>query len=228
MFTEQSFNERAVIVLNELTGCDKRKQKRKEQAAETRENLLQSARKLFAKNGYAATPVRKINREIGMADGILYHYFPDGKREILEVLVKESLEKTLSENEAWASELENLPLEDILKRIAEMADDFFNENIELLMILFKESSIIELGEMKQLVAMFEEKRNDVALLLKAKHEQGEIKKIDFYISADILSSVMIEGLIEKISGVPVSIASTKEGRERVIDYIVNLWKNDGE
>lgn len=53
---------------------------RSEQAVETRQCLLDTAKKLFATNGYTLTSVRSINRELSMSDGILYHYFPGGKR----------------------------------------------------------------------------------------------------------------------------------------------------
>ena len=69
---------------------------RQEQAAATKRNLLDAAQKLFAENGYKATPVRSINKKIGMADGLLYHYFPGGKKEILQVIVVENFEKILA------------------------------------------------------------------------------------------------------------------------------------
>ena len=46
---------------------------RQEQAAATRRKLLDSAGKLFAQNGYKGTSVRSINRNVGVADGLLYH-----------------------------------------------------------------------------------------------------------------------------------------------------------
>ena len=64
---------------------------RQEQAAATRRKLLDSAGKLFAQNGYKGTSVRSINRNVGVADGLLYHYFPGGKEEIFMTIVKESM-----------------------------------------------------------------------------------------------------------------------------------------
>ncbi|EOR25407.1 transcriptional regulator, TetR family protein [Clostridium sartagoforme AAU1] len=49
------------------------------QAIERRNQLLESAKELFASNGYHATTTRQITKNIGMADGLIYHYFPDGK-----------------------------------------------------------------------------------------------------------------------------------------------------
>ena len=63
---------------------------RKEQATATREKLLETAKNLFAEMGYHGTPVRAITRQIQKGDGILYHYFPGGKQEIMSVLLRES------------------------------------------------------------------------------------------------------------------------------------------
>lgn len=52
---------------------------RKEQAAQSRERLLQAAEARFIDQGYEATTVAQILADAGMARGALYHYFPDGK-----------------------------------------------------------------------------------------------------------------------------------------------------
>ena len=63
---------------------------RETQAAETREKLFISARSLFAKKGYKGTSVREINRNVGLADGLLYHYYPGGKAEIFRTVLDDA------------------------------------------------------------------------------------------------------------------------------------------
>ena len=65
------------------------------QAAETKEKLLKSAGTLFSQKGYKATSIREINRSVDMADGLLYHYFPGGKKEIFLKVYEDSMAKTL-------------------------------------------------------------------------------------------------------------------------------------
>ena len=55
---------------------------RKEQAAASRAALVEAAGACFAEHGYEATTVAEILDRVGMARGALYHYFPDGKREL--------------------------------------------------------------------------------------------------------------------------------------------------
>jgi AcrR family transcriptional regulator len=55
---------------------------RKEQAEASRAGLIEAARHCFSTRGYEATTVAAILDRAGMARGALYHYFPNGKREI--------------------------------------------------------------------------------------------------------------------------------------------------
>lgn len=55
---------------------------RREQAEASRAGLVEAARQCFAEQGYDATTVAGILDRAGMARGALYHYFPDGKREL--------------------------------------------------------------------------------------------------------------------------------------------------
>lgn len=55
---------------------------RKEQAEASRAGLIEAARQCFTESGYEATTVSAVLERAGMARGALYHYFPEGKREL--------------------------------------------------------------------------------------------------------------------------------------------------
>ena len=59
---------------------------------QSRRKILYSAGALFARHGYAATSVRMIAREAGVAQGLLYNYFA-GKEELLRALFTESMDQ---------------------------------------------------------------------------------------------------------------------------------------
>ena len=84
------------------------KNQRQEQAAATRQKLLTSAQHLFAQNGYKGTTVRMINRSVDLADGLLYHYFPGGKKEIFK-----ELDEVVKEGAILASNTSSLSITDI-------------------------------------------------------------------------------------------------------------------
>jgi AcrR family transcriptional regulator len=71
--------------------------------AETKQRILQAARKLFAASGYEASTTREIADAAGIANGTLFNYFPN-KEAILADLVTDVT--------------------------AEMSTDFENQNVE--------------------------------------------------------------------------------------------------
>jgi AcrR family transcriptional regulator len=61
---------------------------RKEQAEASRAGLIEAARQCFTESGYEATTVAAVLERAGMARGALYHYFPEGKRELFTAVFK--------------------------------------------------------------------------------------------------------------------------------------------
>jgi len=64
---------------------------RQRQAAARREQILQTALKLFAAQGFDATSTRQIAREVGIAEGLIFHYFPT-KASLLTAILEDRLE----------------------------------------------------------------------------------------------------------------------------------------
>jgi len=52
-----------------------------------RDKLMTIARDLFATKGYEATTTRKINTLAQTSDGLLYYYFPGGKKALLDAIL---------------------------------------------------------------------------------------------------------------------------------------------
>jgi AcrR family transcriptional regulator len=64
---------------------------RQRQAAARREQILETALKLFAERGFDATSTRQIAREVGIAEGLIFHYFPT-KASLLTAIREDRLE----------------------------------------------------------------------------------------------------------------------------------------
>jgi AcrR family transcriptional regulator len=75
--------------------------------SETRKRILESARRLFAGNGYESTTTRDIAREAGIATGTLFNYFPT-KEAIVACLASEAVGDALAETEGVAGGAETL------------------------------------------------------------------------------------------------------------------------
>lgn len=85
---------------------------RKEQAAQSRRRLVDTALRLFVEQGYAATPISQILDEAGMARGALYHHFPDGKQQLF-VAVVDVVDHQLHEGFEAILEQDLTPIEQI-------------------------------------------------------------------------------------------------------------------
>jgi AcrR family transcriptional regulator len=64
---------------------------RQRMAAARREQILETALKLFAERGFDATSTRQIAKEVGIAEGLIFHYFPT-KASLLTAILEDRLE----------------------------------------------------------------------------------------------------------------------------------------
>lgn len=60
--------------------------------AETRDTILQVARRLFIQQGYTATSIRQIAEEAGIGKATIYHHFPD-KQAVILALLKDTMDR---------------------------------------------------------------------------------------------------------------------------------------
>ena len=197
---------------------------RQEQAAATKRNLLDAAQKLFAENGYKATPVRSINKKIGMADGLLYHYFPGGKKEILQVIVVENFEKILARLRIRSEKLDELPLEEAIEQIYQNWQMVFSEYQDVIKILFKENEIMQLIERERLMRIAGNGGKWFPAFLQKRVEKGEIREMDCKIATEILSAVLFSHFLAVLTGVGSGVLSNEEHRKMLIAHQVRLWK----
>ena len=64
---------------------------RQRMAAARREQILETALELFAAQGFDATSTRQIAKAVGVAEGLIFHYFPT-KASLLTAILEDRLE----------------------------------------------------------------------------------------------------------------------------------------
>jgi AcrR family transcriptional regulator len=64
--------------------------------SQRREQILKTAQELFAEQGFANTTTRQLNQTVGIADGLLYYYFPQGKQALLDTIVATGISDRLN------------------------------------------------------------------------------------------------------------------------------------
>lgn len=200
---------------------------REAQAAETRGKLLESAQCLFAEKGYKGTSVREINRNVGLADGLLYHYFPEGKKEIFQVIVNENLRQIL-DTLADRNRIEDylmIPLEDVLELSYRNFTEVIEQHIDIIRILFRENEVREFVTKEQLVQLLGEKDLWFQNLLKKKWEMGEVREMDFESAALTVNALLMNHVLIKVFGIGEGRLENPVFRKKIIAYQSDMWKN---
>jgi len=198
---------------------------RQEQAAETRRSLLNAALKLFAEKGYSATPVRDINQTAGVADGLLYHYFPKGKKELLQVLVTEKVVELRALLRSGAEGLDDLPLDEALEQVFLNWFQIFQEHADVIRILLKENKNMRIVEQDSLAEILCGGDQWFVAFLRKRAQTGEIREIDYTSAAEVTGSVVYSFFFSVLTGIGSKILSDEAHRKRLIAYQVELWKN---
>ncbi|MDQ0059220.1 TetR/AcrR family transcriptional regulator [Paenibacillus harenae] len=199
---------------------------RKEQAAETRQKLLETAKALFAEKGYHGTPVRAINRNLNMGDGILYHYFPGGKREILSVLIQESFERRFIEISTVNKNIEQLPIREALVALLRRMYELFMEDMDSARILVRESDVLEKEERDKLTGFIQSQQSFFRDFLQRRHERGEIRELNYKLAAKQFVGMGMQLILSEIIGIDFVHEPDKSSYIReMVDFTVTLWEN---
>ena len=220
MFNEEALNNGEVTKVTQNP-----KNMRKEQAAETRQRLLDAAAKLFAENGYARTSVRSINKSIGMADGLMYHYFPGGKEEIIQVIVRERFRNVVLELRALAHGLADLPVEDVMERIYQNWTAVFEKHQDILRILIKENDVMQFVGHGSISLLLQDAGRWFPQYLRGQANLGAIQMFDFDAATDILLAVLTGHFLTKLTGIGAGVLDDELRRKKLIQAQTALWKS---
>lgn len=196
------------------------------QAAESRQKLLVSAQRLFAEKGYKGTPVREINRSANLADGLLYHYFPGGKKEIFQVVLKENMRQILTAL-AEKNRMEiylAMPLQEVLEMAYRNFAEVIDQHIDIIRMLFRENEVREFVTREQLLELTNGKKFWLQELLEKKYAMGEVSEMDFETAAVTVNAILMNHLMAKAFGFATDKMDNPVFRKRMITYLVDMWK----
>lgn len=120
--------------------------------------ILAVARESFTKKGFEATTTRQINKQAGISEGLLYYYFPHGKREILDSIIYQGImERTKFISSSFGSV-------DCLEDVERKLTDFFEqvgqlfekkENYQSFMITIRERMLLTDDQSQWLLDLME-------------------------------------------------------------------------
>lgn len=205
---------------------EKRMTSRQLQAIERKQQLLNAAKELFAKNGYHNTSVRSITQSIGMADGLIYHYFPKGKLEILCTIFKEGYE-VFSEhvNKVLGSITDEMTLNEVMIYYCKSFRNTVLVDNELIIIMFREKDLLGKEPNQLFVDTFGKFWTTIYNILKQRAEKGEIKHLDFSMAThQFMTTVASTFFMKDLSDVRGEF-DIDTYIEKLVDFTISLWKS---
>lgn len=194
------------------------------QAAERREQILYVAKRLFAENGYHATSMRMITREIGMTEALSYHYFPNGKLEILHTIIREEHEKKVDEyTDVIQAFKDDISLRDALLLFAHKTSERFMKDKELLQILIQDRKLLDREQLTAFSQAAQEPMIAMIQFLEGQARQGHIREMDYKLAVrQILYHVGFTALNQIIFEFSAEEDFNKH-IEKIVDFTVELW-----
>jgi AcrR family transcriptional regulator len=154
------------------TPKDQRPTVRQRQAAARREQILKTALKLFAAQGFDATSTRQIAKEAGIAEGLIFHYFPT-KASLLTALL-ENRRSFRSELRAILNGAEDKPAPEVLREVASGWLATLRRDAELVVLFITAQTNPEVNEaMQQVIG---EGTSQVSGYLKARIDANELRE----------------------------------------------------
>jgi len=156
---------------------DRQPTSRQRQAAARREQILKTALGLFAEQGFDATSTRQIATEAGIAEGLIFHYFPT-KASLLTAILEDRLEG----RRAFRGELRPLledaggrPAAEVLQAVARGWLATLRRDEEIVVVLFTTAQTNpEVREAWQ--GLIREGSELLTSYLAARVEAGELRK----------------------------------------------------
>lgn len=205
---------------------DHRPSKRQEQAQESRQRLMDTALQLFAQHGYAETSVHAICAGLGVADSLLYHYFPGGKKELMQVIVDENLALVQSRLNQVKRMVGELPLEEMIEFLYQAIRKAVLNHKDIFRFLLHQQSIAERPFSQRFMGMISARQEWFQELLRSRAAAGEIDPVDCEAAADILDSMMYYYLMAELMDVHPFPEKKDAHRKKLICYQVGLWKRN--
>jgi len=112
-------------------------------AAARREQILETALKLFAERGFDATSTRQIAKEVGVAEGLIFHYFPT-KASLLTAILEDRLEGRRAFRRDLRPLLEDAagkPASEVLRSVASGWLATLRRDEEIVVVLFTAAQV---------------------------------------------------------------------------------------
>lgn len=191
-----------------------------------KEKILKAAQDLFAKKGFEATTTREINRAVGISDGSLYYYFPEGKKQILDMIVEKGM--VHREQGVARSSIEVHSLQEFEEQILDMFDrvcEIFSdeEGYRSFMITIRERAILSNEQSEWISQILIRIKKNLTTSVKNIQDQICISDDEITTLIDIIVAITQRSIYEELL-IKNKKTIEPEVRKRTIDQVQLLIK----
>ena len=189
-------------------------------AQERRQQILAVAKKLFAQDGYHATSMRTLNTALGVAEALTYHYFPGGKLDILQTILREGRAARVAEIEALVPLFrDDLSLREALLLAARIGTTIYTADKELFQIVARERNWLRREEWLATLGTGDAPVQFLYDFFARRMAQGEIRDMDLpFAFMQFFAGVMVHMLFAEDDG-----TDEQHYIERLVDFTARLW-----
>jgi len=184
-----------------------------------RAELLQVGLRLFSRQGYHATSVRKIAHAAGVTEGLIYHYF-SSKEDLLKKIVEHSMK---SSNVLESEPPVDLTIHEALLKIGHNFFEGLHRNKDIFRLMIGESQLFErAGDLFFPKMIYERGMKRTGAFLKKRMIRGELRTVDPILAARQFMGSLVAFFIfqELLAGKQVVEVSPKEFLELSIDVFL--------
>lgn len=196
--------------------------------AENRKNqFIVAAKELFAEKGYHGTTVRDINRAVGITEGLMYHYFPGGKSEILQAIVNNAIEEKKNNYNTALSHFEGpSTLKEVLNFFGSIIFDFTTKDKELILIWLRDKNLIDKKYQDEYADITENIiKHLIAYINTFVMQNNDCDLEPTMMANQFLSSLSMFIMQEYVSGMVYSSNNTQEDYlHSLVDYTLKTWR----
>ncbi|MEK4063000.1 MULTISPECIES: TetR/AcrR family transcriptional regulator [unclassified Paenibacillus] len=191
------------------------------QASERREQILNAARQLFVQEGYHAASMRAINKKVGMSDALTYHYFPEGKLEIFNTIIREGHEQRIQDINNFVKSLKSdLSLRDGLLLVGQKVSEIFLSNDEITQLVIREKNLLEPEQYKFLTNITQQLIDSMIGFLSNEPIKSQIREMDLRLA---IMQFIYNFTTISIFGKEFVVDGYDGYIEKIVDFTVKLW-----
>lgn len=189
-------------------------------AQERRQQILAVAKKLFAEDGYHATSMRTLNKALGVAEALTYHYFPGGKLDILQTIIQEGRAARVAEIEALAPLFrDDLSLQEALSLAARVGTTIFSADKEWFQIIIRERNWLRREDWITILAAGDTPIQFLYDFFARRMAQGEIREMDLrFAIMQFFAGIIVPALFAEDES-----TDEKHYIERLVDFTARVW-----